>query len=273
MFTDLQGAPIATYVNYAMHPINGYLSGMTLADYPGAACRYVEKAFGDDMVMIFCQGASGDQNPLWIRPGTNALASKSGVKITGFELVREDVEGPLRDGKVPHGKMDPKVADNLEHWMDALGTIVGEETIRVMTNIHQLENNVRIWGAQDLISLPGRKRTNSGREGAPGTYEDGPAVDVRIGVLGIGNIALASIDAEIYNIISQHLKKASPMTNTVMVTIANGKSTSGYIIDDAAYGRNTFQVLGNSLKPGYAEQAIVGGMVKFIEQYNSNIKK
>jgi neutral ceramidase len=273
MFTDLQGTPIATYVNYAMHPINGYLGGITLADYPGAASRYVEKAFGDEMVMIFCQSASGDQNPLWIRPGTNALASKSGVKITGWDLIREDVEGPLRDGKVPHGKLDPKVAENLEHWMDALGTIVGEESIRVMTNIRQLDSNIRIWGGQEIVSIPGRKRTNTGREGAPGTYEDGPNVDVRLGVLGIGNIALTSADAEIYNIFAQHLKKASPMTNTVMVTLANGRANSGYIIDDASYGRYTFQVLGASLKPGYAEQAIVGGLVNMINQYTGNTKK
>ena len=88
-FTTLTGEPIAAYVNYAMHPINGYLVGITSADFPGAACRYVEQAFDDTMVMILTQGASGDQNPLLMRPSTNALASKSGVKITGYELVRE----------------------------------------------------------------------------------------------------------------------------------------------------------------------------------------
>jgi hypothetical protein len=272
MFTDLQGNPIASYMNYAMHPVNGYLSSMTLSDFPGAACRYVEKAFNDKMVMVFSQGASGDQNPLWIRPGTNALASESGAKITGFELVREDVEGPLREKKVPYLKMDPVVAENLERWMEALGAIVGEEAIRVMTNIRQFDSNIRIWGVQEMLTLPGRKRTNTGREGAPGTYEDGPDVDLRIGLLGIGNIALTSIDAEVYNIIAQKMKKASPMTNTMMVTIANGKANSGYVISDDAYGRYTFQVLGAKIKPGNAEQAIVNGMVKLIDKYSTGSK-
>jgi hypothetical protein len=267
MFTDPSGKPIAGYMNYAMHPVNGYLSGITAADFPGAACCYVEKAFGKDMVMIYTQGASGDQNPLWLRPGTNAIASLSGVEITGFEQVREDIEGPLREGRVPYGKLDPEVAYNLERWMDALGIMLGEEAIRVMTNIGNLESDVRIWGAQEILTCPGRKRTNTGREGAPGTYTDGPDVDLRLGVLGIGNIAIAGVDAEVYNIISQKMKKESPVKNTFMVSIANGKANSGYIISDDAYGRNTFQVLGARIKPGYAERGIIDGLVKLIYQY------
>jgi neutral ceramidase len=267
MFTDLNGAPIAAYMNYPMHAIDGFLTGITTADFPGAACRYIEKAFKDNMVMIFTQGASGDQNPLWLRPGTNALASKTGVRITGFEMVREKIEAPLRDGTVPHGKLDPEVADTLERWIDALGLMLGEEAIRVMTNIDKQYSDVRISGNQKIITLPGRRRTNTGREGEPGTYEDGPPVNIRLGLLGIGNIALTSIDAEIYNIFAQHLKKASPMTNTVMVSNANGRTASGYIIDDTAYGRNTFQALGNRLKPGSAEQGIIDGLLGLIDQY------
>jgi hypothetical protein len=267
LFVDEQGKPIAGYMNYPMHAVNGYLTGITSADFPGAACRYVEKAFGDEMVMVYTQGASGDQNPLWLRPGTNALASKSGVEITGYEMVREEIEAPLRDGRVPHGKLDPEVADVLERYIDALGIVLGEEAIRVMTDIDDLDGDVRIWGAQQVITLPGRKRTDASREGTSGTYEEGPPVDIRLGMLGIGQIALTSIDQEIYNMFAQNLKKASPMTNTVMVTISNGRGKAGYIITDADYGKGTFQALGNRLQPGHAEQEIVGTLVKLVEQY------
>ena len=100
-FTTPSGEPIAAYANYAMHPVNGYLVGITSADFPGAASRYVEQQFDDKMVLVWTQGASGDQNPLLLRPATNALASKAGVKITGYDLVREKVEAPLREGEVP----------------------------------------------------------------------------------------------------------------------------------------------------------------------------
>ena len=55
--------PIAVYMNYAMHPINFYLSGVISADFPGEASRYVEDLFDRRAVAIFSQGPSGDQNP------------------------------------------------------------------------------------------------------------------------------------------------------------------------------------------------------------------
>ena len=267
MFKAPDGSPIAAYMNYAMHPINGYLSGITSGDFPGAASRHVEQAFDDEMVMIFTQGASGDQNPLWLRPSTNVMASKSGVEITGYELVREPVEAPLRDGKVPHGKLDPKVADDLERWMESLGQLLGEEVIRVMTNTRKMASDVRIWGAQEMLNCPGRQRTNTGREGAPGTYEDGDQVNVRLGFLGIGDIALTTVNAEVYTLISQRMKKQSPMANTVMVTLANGRANSGYIVNDEAYGAYTFQVLGARLKPGCGALGVADGLVDLVGQY------
>lgn len=74
-FESLAGAPIAVYVNYAMHPVNGYLSGVISADFLGAATRHIEQAYGGQMVALFSQGASGDQNPLYLRSGTNLMAS------------------------------------------------------------------------------------------------------------------------------------------------------------------------------------------------------
>ena len=266
-FTTPAGDPIAAYVNYGMHPINGYLVGITSADFPGAASRYVEQAFDDKMVMVFTQGASGDQNPLLMRPATNALASKSGVKITGYELVRENVEGPLRDGEVPHGKLDPKVADRLERWIESEGQLLGEEVIRVMTNTRNGNSDVAIGGAQETISCPGRQRTNTGREGDPGTYKDSDPVIIRLGVVGIGDIALTTVNAEIYTMISQRTKRNSPMANTVVVTLANGRANSGYIPDDASFGHNTFQVLGSRLKPGCAEQGIANGLDDLVAKY------
>jgi neutral ceramidase len=266
-FAKPTGEPIAVYMNYAMHPVNGYLVGITSADYAGAACRYIEQQFDDKMVAVFTQGASGDQNPLLMRPATNALASKSGVKITGYELVRESVEAPLRDGKVPHGKLDPKVADTLERWMESEGMLLGEEVIRVMTNTRKLSGEVGIWGAQAPLTCVGRQRTNTGREGDPGTYQDGDSVVFRLGVLGIGDIALTAVNAEVYTLIAQRMKKQSPMANTVMVTLANGRANSGYVPNDAAFGSYTFQVLGSRLKPGCAEQGIANGLTDLVARY------
>jgi len=258
------GEPIAVYLDYAMHPVNGFLSGITSADFAGAASRYVEQAFADKPVAVFAQGASGDQNPLYLRAATNALASRGGMPITGYVMTREPIEAPIRDGKVNAGPLDPQVRDQLERVMDSEGVLLGEEVIRVMTNIKRLDPSPSIAAEQKTVTCPGRKRIDTGREGKPGTYVDGDPVEIRLGALRIGNIALTSVNAELYTAIGLRLKRESPMANTVMVTLANGRADSGYIPNDTAFGALTFQVLGSKLKPGCAETAIVNGLLDLI---------
>ena len=263
-FLALDGAPIAVYMDYAMHPVNGYLTGLTSADFTGAASGYVEQAFEQKPVAVFAQGASGDQNPLYLRDGTNALASRSGVPITGYVMTRERIEAPIRDGNIKTGQLDPNVRDQLEQVMDSEGVLLGEEVIRVMTNIKRLEASPSMAARQKMVTCPGRKRTDTGREGKPGTYVDGEPINIRLGALRLGNIALTSVDAELYSEIGQRLKRESPLANTVMVTLANGRADSGYIPNDTAFGALTFQVLGSKLKPGCAETVIVNGLLDLI---------
>jgi hypothetical protein len=267
-FETLAGQPIAAYVNYAMHPVNGYLSGFVSGDYAGAMSRYVEQAYDDNMVAVFTQGASGDQNPLHLRASTNLMASKGGVPITGNVLVRENVESRIRDGEVKPTAGDPKVTERLKRWMESQGAVLGEEVIRVMTDTTRMSGDVRIAGAQKIVTCPGRTRTDTGREGIQGTYKDADPVKLRLGMLGIGNVALTSVNAEIYNLISQRMKKQSPMANTMMVTLANGRAESGYIPDDASFSHVTFQVLGTRLKAGCAEATIADGLADMVSQYD-----
>ncbi len=266
-FVKPDGKPIAAYVSYAMHPVSGYLAGFVSGDFAAATSRYVEQAFDDGMVTVFAQGASGNQNPRWLRTGTNAMASRSGANITGFEMVREDIEAPIRNKTVPARTADRKVARQLGNYMQAQGVILGEEVIRVMSDTKHGANNPDIWGSQSTLTCPGRTRTNSGREGMAGQYTDGPAVDIRLGVLGMGDIAITTGNAEIYDVIGQRVKKESPMSKTMFVTLANGRANSGYIADDESYGHQTFQVLGTRLKSGCAEAGIASGVARLVGDY------
>jgi hypothetical protein len=264
-FESLEGEPIAVYMTYAMHPVNGFLSDVTSADFCGAASRHVEEAYGDRVVAVFAQGASGDQNPLYLRASTNVMASRYGARITGDVMTREKVEAPLRDGKVQAHEADPRAIDVMERVMESEGVLLGEEVIRVMTNTRRMDAGPAISAAQTTITCPGRRRLDSAREGTPGKYEDGDPVQIRLGLLRIGNIALTSANAEIYTAIGLKLKAASPLANTLLVTLANGMSNSGYVPDDTSFGAYTFQVLGTRLKPGCAEDGIVNGLVDLIQ--------
>jgi neutral ceramidase len=61
-----------------------------------------------------------------------------------------------------------------------------------------------------------------------------------------------------------HLKKDSPLTDTIMLTLANDRV--GYIADDAAYDMPFFEVNGTPLAQGCAEKGIVNGLVTKIRR-------
>jgi hypothetical protein len=66
----------------------------------------------------------------------------------------------------------------------------------------------------------------------------------------IDDIAIGTVNAEVFNLIAQRLKKESPLTKTMLVTLTNGMANSGYIPNDAAFGFQTFEVLSSRCKPG-----------------------
>jgi len=265
-FYDQHGAPIAGYMNYAMHPVSGYQSGIISGDFAGAGTRHVEQAFGDNMIMIFTQGASGDQNPLHLRTGTNVMANATGMEVTGFEIPREDAEGALR-GREERRPNDPAADRELLRWMDAQGQVVGEEAIRVMTHMDRLSDDVRIGASQMILTCPGRDLVERVDRGYPGSYVDGEDAHIRLGFLGINEIGLAWVNAEIYSQIAQQAMAELPLAKTMVVTKSNGQPNSGYVPTDDAYGRNTFQVVRSRLKPGCAQTGIVKSFTDMAYDY------
>jgi neutral ceramidase len=239
-FVAADDRPIALFVNYAMHPISFYLRGLVSADFPGEASRYIESVYGDDVVVVWTQGAQGDQNPLYSRPGAVLSAAR---RAGGPPDAIERAEGVL------------------DRWIKAMGAVLGEEIIRVTNASTMRSDQARIWAGQRTVTCPGRTRLDNAREGVPGQYEDGPAVNIRVGMLTIGTTAIGSVNAEIYTGIGTRIKARSPLANTMVVALGNGGAGSGYIPTEEAFNRYTFQVLGSRLKPGCAEDGIVNTAV------------
>ena len=268
-FVDQQGAPIAVWVNYAMHPINGYMLGVVSGDVPGAMSRYIEQAFGDTMVAAFSQGTSGDVNELYLRQSNNAMASRLGEPVTGYLMDRETFEAPLRIAHTAGDKVrpvDPQSLDRLFRFIESQGQVLGEEVIRVMSKRQDWQSNIRIAGHSKTFNCPGRRRVNgntmdTSREGVGGEYADADDQTLRVSLVGIGNMSIFSVNGEVYSAIGRRIKEEVPMNNTMIVTIANER-LSGYIPDDASFGHQTFQVLNNRIKPGCAEPGLVQAAIE-----------
>jgi neutral ceramidase len=254
------GDPIAVYYNYAMHAVlTGQLDKVS-ADAPGAASNYIEDSFDGNIVAVWSTGAEGDQNPIYYQQ-TYDLRE---IRIKDYAKRGEDISNSMPPGGQGLNKKDPtviKLMNQQRQMALSMGQFLGEEVMHVMRGIERTSDIGRIFGAQKSISCPGRRRTNVGRAGFPGTYEDGPPVDIRVGLLQIDDIAFGTVNGEVFNPIGQRLKKESPIGRTMMVTLTNGSANSGYIPNDAAFGYYTFEVLSSRLQPGCAESAIVNGIL------------
>jgi neutral ceramidase len=276
-FLGDDGVPIGIYMNYAMHPINFYLSGVLSADFPGEASRYVEDLFDGQPVAIFSQGASGDQNPRDFRSPTlfmsqrSALANGRGPFTQTVETTPAPSSAQTFNARRASSERAAIPVENLGAYRKALartgeyvhmlGVVIGSAAVRLMRESIEPVRVAPIWAAAETFSCAGRVRLdadNPARENVFPGYKDGPDVTLKVGLLRIGDVNLVRVNGEVYSQIASRLKAESPASRTLMVTLANGMANSGYIYADQAFSHLTFQVIGSRLKPGCAEDHIVG---------------
>jgi neutral ceramidase len=263
-FETLNGEPIAVYYNYAMHPNTMFMSGVLSGDFPGMASKYIEEYYGDKMVALWSMGAAGDQNPISIRPMMDVAKFKTNAALASGKA--KDEAEAIMMGSSMDVPVDPKILGRQVQMISSLDQILAEEILHVMDITQRTDTKINISADQKIITYPGRKRTNTGREGAPGIYVDGDPVNIRLSLLKIGDIAFTGIDAEIYSVIAQRLKKESSFAKTIIATTTNGMAYSVYIPSDDAFGKYTFQVLSSRLQPGHAENAIVNGLLDMMDK-------
>jgi neutral ceramidase len=259
------GEPLAVYYNYAMHAVAVGQLDLVSGDAPGAASKYIEDSFDDGVVALWSSGAAGDQNPLYFQQ-TYDLRE---IRIRDYAKRGIDISNAMPPGGQGLDRSDPQVAKLMSQQKQmilSMGQFLGEEVLRVMRGIERPRADVRIDGRYAMASCPGRERTNEGRAGFAGEYKDADPVEIRLGLLRLGDIMIGAVNAEVFNPIAQRLKRESPYARTLLATLTNGQARSGYIPHDAAFGQYTFEVLSSRLKPGCAESAIVDGILDLMAE-------
>jgi neutral ceramidase len=263
-FETVGGDPIAVYYNYAVHAVIAGQLDQVSGDIPGAASRYLEDAFDDRIVAVWSSGAAGDQNPIYFQQ-TYDLRE---IRIKEYATRGVDISNAMPPGGEGLDRKNPAVArlmNQQRQMVSSMGQFLGEEVLHVMRGIERMEAAAAVHGRFTTVSCPGRERTNQGRAGFEGTYKDGPPVEIRLGLLRLGEVMIGAVNAEVFSPIAQRLKQESPYKATMMATLTNGSARSGYIPDDESFGKYTFEVLSSRLKPGCAESAIVDGILGLID--------
>lgn len=264
-FESLAGEPLAVCYNYAMHAvISGQLDQLS-ADVPGAASHYIEDSFDNKVVALWSSGAAGDQNPIYFQQ-TYDLRE---IRVQDYAKRGEDISNKMPPGGQGLDRQNPTVQrlmNQQKQLVLSMGQLLGEEVLHVLRGVKRLDATARLYGNQKLVSCPGRERTDAGRAGYPGTYKDAGPIELRLSLVLIGDVALSGVDAELFSLIGQRLKKESRFARTMLCTLTNGRANSGYIPNEAAFGYNTFEVLSSKLKPGCAEDSIVEGLLDLMDE-------
>ena len=259
------GEPIAVYYNYAVHAVIAGQLDQVSGDIPGASSRYIEDSFDDTVVALWSSGAAGDQNPIYYQQ-TYDLRD---IRTKDYATRGIDISNAMPPGGEGLDRNNPTVArlmNQQRQMVLSMGQFLGEEVLHVMRGIGRKDTAPPLSGRFSTISCPGRERTNQGRAGFEGTYKEAGPVEIRLGLLQIGEVMIGAVNAEVFNPIAQRLKRESPYKATMMATLTNGAARSGYIPDDASYGKQTFEVLSSRLQPGCAESAIVNGILSLIDR-------
>jgi hypothetical protein len=254
-FTSLSGDPIAIYYNYPVHAVVMYRATTKngkpeiTGDLPGYTSKYVENHF-KGAVALYTMGAAGDQNPIFMAT----------YNQDGPDVIDEGVGGYA--------------------ILDVLSRRLGEEIVRVTKSIKNTASEVRIWGKETTIKVPGRKRESPPVPGvptqgylAPGNIPmiDGDPVTIPLHLLMLDDIALAGVSGEVFTEIGQHLKEQSLFDRTMMVTfLPNG---AGYIPTDEAYLMPSEKAQINRIKPGYVEPALINAFLQLMNEYLTSSKK
>jgi hypothetical protein len=238
------GKPIALFINY---PVHGVVMGdnnlAVSGDLPGATSRFVEQYYQGKLPM------RNDSGP--------EVAVRPERTVSDDSFVAVWTSGAA-------GDQNPIVMDSGEDFsmVDALGRTLGEESVRVANSITRLSQQVKITGAQQVVTCPGR-RVTPGQHPANRQdfkFEDSDPVNIRLSLLTINDVWVSGVSGEVLTMIYQHLMKETPNTHTIMVTHANG--SSGYIPNDAAFDQVSYEVTTSRLKPGCAEDTIVNGILE-----------
>jgi neutral ceramidase len=259
-FESLNGDPIAVYYNYAMHAVITGVLDLVSGDVPGATSRYIESHFNDKVVALWSEGAAGDQNPIYFQQTFDLRK----IRADDYAKKGKDISNAMLPGGLDMDRSNPEVIhlmNEQKEMITSMGQMLGEEVLRVMREAKYAKADGLILGKVQTVTCPGRERTNEGRAGTVGTYKDGAPVEIKLGLLMIDDIAIGTVDAEVYNLIAQRLKAESSYAKTMMATLTNGMASSGYIPDDASFGHETFEVLSSRLQPGCAETSIVDGII------------
>ena len=248
--------PLATYVNFAMHPDT--VGGAKFsADYPGALTRRLAEYKGPGMLTLFANGACGNINHVNVNSAEPQKgpqeAARLGTILAGdvfkaWMQLRPVAPGALRVSaeivRLPLPELKPGDAARAREIVTRYG----------MKDNRGFMEKVEAYKILDVAA----------REGRP--HE----VEVQVIALG-GDAAWVSLPGEIFVELGLAIKQSSPFQHTFIAELANG--AIGYIPNRPAYVEGNYEPVSARCAAGSGELLVESAVRQLRALFNDELKK
>lgn len=224
---DLAGRPLGVLTNFACHP--DVAGGLEYSgDYPGELSRTLKQLYGEQVVSLFMQGASGNINHVDV---SGRISMDRG---THYQKM-----GRILAGEVMKTREKIKVCDDLDdpfqpHLQMKRAFVpirYRKPTPEVLSAARQLvesmetANPLALNFAGQVLKLAERKEEQ---------------VDVEIQAWSFDETAFVFLPAEMFVEFGLKIKRESPFKLTIVTELSNG-SASGYICTQEAFKEGGYE--------------------------------
>jgi neutral ceramidase len=246
-FDTPQGAPIATLVNFALHPDTTGGTQIS-ADYPGVLARMLAEYKGKAMLTLFANGACGNINHRDINwPDAQKGVTESFRIATILSGAVNKTWGrlqPLKQGllqtrsEIVQLPLAPINAEDVAKANEVIKRLNGKQTTFM--------EKVKAFQVLDVAA----------RRGQP--------LEVEVQVITLAaQLALVSLPGEVFVELGLSIKQASPFAYTMIAELANG--SIGYIPNKPAYLEGNYEVVSARCAAG-AGELLVTAAVKLLNE-------
>ncbi|HJZ89454.1 MAG TPA: hypothetical protein VKE40_01185 [Gemmataceae bacterium] len=237
-FDTSKNTPVATYVNFAMHPDTVGGEGVS-ADYPGVLSKLLADYRGPDMLTVFANGCCGNinhRNINWADPQKGPHEARRIGTLLAAAVLRTTPD------------LKPVAADAL----------------RVRSEVVKLPlvavTDADVAAARDIVKRVKEPKTTflekvKAFKVLDVAARDGKPWEVEVQVITLGDqLAWVSLPGEIFVELGLAIKKGSPYRHTLLAELANG--SVGYIPDKPAYPQGNYEVESTRCAAGSGEMLV-----------------
>lgn len=248
---DMAGKVRACHVSYALHPTFLHAqSTLVTADYPCYIRRFLSFAY-PEAVLLFAQGAAGDQSSRYHRVGQSFdEAARVGTTI-GIEVMRSiEKMSFLSEADISYKAKEVELElrefpaiDKAQADLEAARAHF--DASRNADYLTARNAELALFGAENILTY-----SNLAQQG----YHSGE-LPCEVGVLTLGDMKAVTVQGELFVEFALKIKQMKPEEKIFVLTTTNG-ALPGYIYTRQAYMEGGYEVGTSMLAPGAGENIV-----------------